>query len=495
MRRSKHTLSHYRLQTFRMGQLVPIGVVEALPGDTFQHSTSAVLRLAPLNTPVFHPTYVRIHHWFVPHRLVWPESENGGWEDFITGGKDGDNNQTVPGAQVNVTNGSIYNHLGYPQSQGPDTPWCTTLSLRAYNLIFNEFYRDRDLVPEVPAEQNEVQRIAWEKDYFTTARPWTQKGPDVTIPLADKAPVTGIGPSTQVYGGTNVNVYESGASPSGSVEYATSQQTGPTVHVEEDPNAPGYPNIFADLSQATVVKVNDLRRAFGLQRYAEARARFGSRYTEYLRYLGVVPSDARLQRPEYLGGGRARVQFSEVLQTSPNDQSANSPGVGELYGHGIAGVRDNGYRKFFEEHGYVITLASIRPKAIYVDGVPKMYKRYYREDFYQKELELIGQEPVHQDELWVKPDNTETIFGYSDRYESYRYQPSQVIGDFRSTLNSWHMARSFAVAPSLNKTFVDCNPSQRIFQSGEGSDPIWAMINHNLVARRLVRRNATAKVL
>lgn len=326
--RSKFSLSHYNLMSMDMGNLYPCGVTEVLPGDTIQHATSMLLRASPLLSPVMHPVHVRVHHWFVPHRLVWDD-----WEDFITGGSDGLDASTPPTMAFTtaglgqVAEGDLADYMGVPIGED-----CTVSALpfRAYALIWNEHYRDQDLSTELTIDttggddtttSTDLKPVAWEKDYFTSARPWEQKGAEVTIPLVGDAPVLGIGKdssSLSTWNATDVTVGESGGTDT---VYADHQPTydgsgnETKFYIEKDP-ATNYPNIRADLSQASSVTVNALREALALQRFEEARARFGSRYVEYLRYLGVKSSDARLSRPEYLGGGKQTIQFSEVLQTA-----------------------------------------------------------------------------------------------------------------------------------------------------------------------------------
>ena len=200
------------------------------------------------------------------------------------------------------------------------------------------------------------------------------------------------------------------------------------------------PKLEADLTTASSPSINDWRAAFAIQRYQEARARYGSRFVEYLRYCGVRPSDARLQRAEYIAGGTARINFSEVLQTGSGTRGTDPDtlGVGDMYGHGIAGVRSNRYRKFFEEHGYVVSFLSIRPKAIYVNGVPREFLKRTKEDYFQKELASLGQQEVFAQELHGG-SVPGTVFGFEDRYEEYRRHPSGVSQDFETILNSFHM--------------------------------------------------------
>ena len=244
-----------------------------------------------------------------------------------------------------------------------------------------------------------------------------------------------------------------------------------------------------------IVAAVDFREFFALSRYAEARARYGSRYTEYLRYLGVTPSDARLQRPEYIGGGKSNLQISEVLQTSPDETGVEDSYVGDMKGHGITAMKTRRTKKFFDEHGYVITLMSVIPKSIYQDGIAKTWLRKDKEDYFQKELQNIGQQEIVNAEVWA--DGTEEdqeIFGYSNRYAEYTTTPSTVSGEFRGLLDFWHLGRKFDNRPALNSTFVECNPSKRIF-AVETNDVLWCMINNKVSARRLVGNSSIGRIM
>ena len=483
MARNKHNLSNYRLLTGDMGRLYPIGLTEVLPGDAFQHSTSVFLRFSPMAAPVMHPVTVRVHHFFVPHRLVWPESEGGGWEQFITSGPDGTDAQTVPTATTTGTPGDLWDYFGVPSETGITV---SELPIRGLNMIYNEWYRDQDLAAVRLEDDVTIPLVAWEKDYYSTARPWEQKGPAITMPLGTKAYIhhnVADDGHLSVYSDVNSDYHKMDSDATVVDASSTSSQVA---------NA-----LYADLSTQEAVPINDFRRAFALQRYAEARARYGSRYVEYLRYLGVSPSDARLQRPEYLAGGKAQVSVSEVLQTA-NEAASDRFGVGDLYGHGVASMRSNAYRRHFNEHGYQFTLMSVRPKAIYTQGTERHWMRRDREEFWQRELEHIGQEEVWDGELFSDatptPAEQYAVFGYADRYSSYRSQESKVAGEFRTVLNYWHMAREFAVQPVLNQAFSDCDPSKRIFNVND-QDTLWIAAQHNLVARRLVSRNASGRIM
>jgi len=493
MKRSKFSLSHYKLFSSDMGDIVPIGLMEVLPGDTFQQATSLLLRVSPLLSPVMHPVHARIHHWFVPHRIIWDD-----WESFITGGPDGMDASvfptiTMPGGG-GATVGSLADYLGVPT--GVNSLEVSALPFRAYALIWNEWYRDQDLQTSLTIDKTSgpdtttnttLQRCCWEKDYFTSSRPWTQKGPEVTVPLGSSAPIVGTGDPTQVYSAADT-------AQKGPLYWSNTQAVTVNPNLDTAGNLlfssnPAEIGLETDLSNADGVSINTLREAFALQRYEEARARYGSRYTEYLRYLGVRSSDARLQRPEYLGGGKQTIQFSEVLQTGTNFDA--NTGVANLRGHGIGALRSNRYRRFFEEHGYIISVMSVRPKTMYVQGLPRTWNRRTKEDFWQRELQHIGQQEVLYKELYAAHSTPDDTFGYQDRYDEYRRMESSVGGTFRTTLNYWHMARIFASDPALNATFVDCEPTKRT-NADQTSDVLWVMAYHNVQARRQIARTGTS---
>lgn len=489
MKRSKFNLSHYRLLTGNMGKLYPAGLVEVLPGDTFQHNSSMLLRLSPMAAPIMHPIQVRLHHWFVPHRLVWD-----GWEDFITGGPDGNDASTIPQRQIYNSNFNTKLHDYFGVSQAAANDGATTvnaLPYLGYNRIWNEFYRDQDLQSEVdPDTNNNVLGVSWEKDYFTTARPWPQKGEAVTLPLGTEADIR--------FSGSNlgeIGVY----GPTGGDGRLIDNESGQSFIKWANTPPAGGGHLYTDLTNASAATVDDLRRAFALQRFAEARARYGSRYSEYLRYAyGVQPQDARLDRPEYLGGGKVNISISEVLQTAPetDSQIGTEFGVGDMYGHGIAALRSNAYRRTFLEHGYVFTLVSIRPKSIYMSGVPRHFWKLDREDFFQRELQHIGQQEVWNGELYGKAaaSTLRETFGYQDRYREYKEQPSQVAGEFRDVLDYWHMARKFDAQPVLNASFIDCVPDNRVFNV-QTNHVAWMAVQHRLVARRAVQRSSMSKIV
>lgn len=511
MKRSKFSLSHYKLLTCKMGSLVPVTWFEALPGDTIQHATTALVRAAPLVAPVMHPVHVRFHHFFVPNRIIWAN-----WENFITGGSDGLDATAHPYitiANPGVSKSTLGDYLGAPTTGLAASLKVSALPYRAYAMIFNEFFRDEDLVTALTVSTGDgsdvttntaLQNIAWEKDYLTSARPWEQKGPSISVPVGGNAPVQ-TSSSAQVTGAqtalkmalattggaTAANIL--GLDASGNV--SQSSTTGHSAGTQVYPN-----NLFANLALASGVDINVVRHAFAMQRWQEARARYGSRYVEYLRYLGIRSSDARLQRPEYLGGGRTTLQFSEVLQTAPTTSGTGggSGGIGQFGGHGITAIRSNRYRRFFEEHGIVMTLMSVRPKTMYSQRVKRAWLRGQtytglvgtKEDYWQRELQHIGQQQIAGYE--ADPSVGNNAFGYQDRYDEYRREESSVAGMFRdSSLDSWHYSREFGSAPALNSTFVQCVPSTRTF-ADTANDNLYVMASHSIQARRLLTREGTS---
>lgn len=449
MARSKFSLSHYRMFSSEMGKLIPIQCVPVIPGDSMQGQNSLLIRMSPLNTPVMHPVMIRVDTWFVPYRIT-----DDGWTKFITG-----QGGSTPKASVGSGDARLGKFFGINRETG----LVNAHPYQAYNRIFNERYRDQDLVTAIAEDNQDLQNCAWEKDYYTTARPWPAKGGNVGIPVNAGDAVTTSTVAVQADGQRRL------LDSSGAQLTISPAQTGANTGLQVDPN--------------------DLRLAAALQRYGEARARYGSRFTEYLRYLGITPSDARLQDPELLGSGRGMVNFSEVLQTSPN---AQNEGVGDLFGHGIAGVRTRKWRRFFEEHGTVMTLLSLRPKSVYTYTTPREYLKEEPEDYFQKELTHIGEQPLWASE--VGGGGKFDTWGWTPRYEEYRSHPSSVSGEFRSVLNTWHLARSQTGDPVLNAAFVTCDPSKRIFQAQQ-NDTVLVMCNNHLVARRMLPKSPRPRIM
>jgi hypothetical protein len=489
VKRYKHNLSHYNLLTCDMGELVPVGFQEVLPGDSGQIATSVFMRVSPLIAPVMHPVTCRVHHVYVPYRLL--ANELGfDWEAFITGGPNGTGaGAPLPTITTTVTPGQPLDYMGIPPTAAPTE--ILAFPLAAYNKAYNDLFRDQDTATERALDDESMARIAWEKDYFTGSRPWPQKGPEVTLPLGTSAPVVGSADQFSLARSSSAGTVSGvNAQPDGSMGVGA----GASIDGLFGPDS--GTGLLADLTSATAASVTDLRTALAIQRYQEARSRYGSRFTEYLRYLGVRSSDARLQRAELLGGGKSVIAFSEVLNTSSslNDPDSALDDLGRMGGHGVAAMRSRPVRRFFEEHGCVLSLLSVRPRSMYTQGIHRSWLRRTKEDFWQKELEHIGQQPVDKREVYADADvSSDTTFGYHDRYFEYRNTPNRISGDFRSTLNFWHLGREFSAEPVLNQSFTDCNPSKRIYAE-QTQDSLWIMAKNIQIFRRLVGRSAMPRI-
>lgn len=479
LNRARHNLSHYHLTTFDQGYLVPVGMIEVLMGDSVRHTTSALLRAATLVAPVMHPVDVRVHHWFVPFRTIW-----SGWDDFITGKVAGN----LP--TVTYTDGSspydLLDHMGVPKT----TLTLNALPVRAYNKIYNEFYRDQDLVTAVAEDDLNLKRIAWEKDYFTSSRPYPQYGATaISIPFRQGAvaPIKGIGINTSdntLGGGAGQSAKETGGTTR---TYTSSWAPSDAILIEaEGFTGTNHPKIYADLANATGagIDINEYRLAMAMQRHLEVKNRYGNRIQDYLAYHGIRARDGRLELPEYLGGGKRVIAFSEVLATA----EAGTQKVGDMAGHGIASISTRPYNHFFSESGILMSLMSVRPKTLYMNQLHKTWLRTSKDTFWQKEYELLGPQAVLKKEVYGAHANSTDVFGYNGRFDEYRRHPSYVSGKFRDTTDDfWHMARKLTVSPTLNQSFIECAPTDRIY--ADTSEPeIRAMVSHSLHAKRIVSK-------
>lgn len=499
MKRSKHSLSHYRLTSLNQGWLYPVACEEILPGDSFRHQTAALIRVSPLVAPVMHPCHVMVHHWYVPSRIIWDN-----WEQFITG-----NNSALTAPTVTIA-GTDTAALALAQSLGvgvdaaglPAPVVLNALPFRAYNTIYNEFYRDQNLTTalvqrrgdtgDLPADYA-IQNASWEKDYFTTARPNPQQGSgveSVPITLSGTAPVTGIGKGDGTFTVVNQAVRESGG---GTPTYANASQlwdpgANQATYLKGTGASNAFPDVKVDMTGVVVpagLDINELRKSLAMQRMREHRNRFGQRYRDMLAYLGVNSSDSRLQRPEYLGGGKQTISFSEVLSTAETTGGV----VGDMAGHGIAALRTRPYKRFFEEHGYMLSFLCVRPVSVYMNRVPRHFLRRDYEQYWQKELEMMGDQQITNFEIYGQAATPNGVFGYIPRYDEYRHAESFVSGEFRTILDYWHMARKFTSQPALNGTFVKCDPTNRIYASTTTNE-LYAMVSHRISARRLVSKRA-----
>lgn len=486
---NRFNFNPYWLNTGMMGELLPIGLTEVLPGDIFDHNTLAFLRCTPLVAPPLHPVEVRIHHWYVPNRIVWND-----WNDFITGGEDGLNASTFPTIDiVNPAAGSLANLMGVPA--GTYTATLNALPFRGYAEIWNQWYRFQKLQTALTVDKTDgadtttntaLQNVTWGRDRFTAAFEDTQLGAEVSIPLGTSADVDLV-PHT-----TSTNPMIARRADTGAVlsneNLLTENVTG-FVEGASGNNAVFDPNgrLVADLSTATAATINEWREQWAIQRYREHSQIYGARINEYLmRAFGVRGSDARLQKPEYLGGGKQMIQFSEVLQTA-----TGGGGVGSLFGHGISAQRSNRYRRQFEEHGFVFTLLSVRPKTLYADGLDKMWTRAAKEDFYQPEFAHIGLQPIQNREVRAVHATPTGTFAYTPPYDEYRHLQSRVGGQFStSAYNMWHFGRLFGSDPAFNSDFVKCVPAVRPF-ADQTNDNLLIEAKHKIKALRCISKTGT----
>lgn len=489
MKTSLHDLSRTRMMSANMGQLIPIDWEEVLPGDHFQHDTTLLIRTQPLLAPLMHRVHAKVFHFFVPNRLLWTN-----WEPFITGGEDGENASVHPFVNVLGTTpvGSLYDYLELVPDVG-SVRQVNALIPRAYAKICRDYFTDQDLVTPPPlaltdgldnTTNADIFSPAWKKDYYTVARPQPSKGPDVTAPVIGAEPTIGSDgtpPNFTGSGVTNVTMRINNAAGNNAV-------TGNTTGANNTGSIAFGTNTGLEIQEGSLsVNALDLREMFATLRFQELRSRFGSKYVDYLAYLGVKSDDARLQRSEYLGGGISPLQFSEVLQTAPED--AENP-VGALKGHGISAKKSNRYRKYFQEHGILMTVMYVMPEPVYGQGFRKGWLRKTKEDYWQPEYEHIGQQVLQNQEVYAPSADPEGTFGWVDRYDEYRSTPSTVSGNFRpgESLDYWTMARGYATEPALNEDFVTGNPTTRIWPA-TNEQQLYIMMRRKLKARRKVTNN------
>jgi hypothetical protein len=494
---STFDLSHQKKLSLAMGKLVPTFVAETVPGDNFNIRTSQLLRMAPMLAPIMHQVTVYQHFFFVPNRLIYKN-----WEPFITGGEDGYDNSVPPTINLGtVAEASVADYMGLP-TVGAGV--VSALPFAAYGTVYNEYYRDENLI--APGDfllddgpqsvGTSVYKIAisppknraWQHDYFTSALPWTQKGPEATIPLGTEAPI-------KAAPGTGGNFYNAIPAHYLNANFAINDnvQTDASGRLADATGTAGNrlwldlsASHIADLSSATAATINDLRSAFRLQEWLEKNARGGSRYTEsILAHFGVRSSDARLQRPEFLGGGSVPIQVSEVLQTAPGG-TGQTP-LAEMSGHGISVGQNATISYRCEEHGFIIGILSVMPKTAYQQGVHKMFLRSDRFDYFWPEFAHLGEQAIENREVYATHSDPDGAFGYIPRYSEYKYMNDTVHGALRTSLNFWHLGRIFSSEPSLNSEFIECDSVAenltRVFAVPD-DEQMYAIINNQVLAKR-----------
>jgi hypothetical protein len=470
-----------------MGNLTPILAMECVPGDKFEIGCESLIRFAPMIAPVMHRMDVTMHYFFVPNRILWPN-----WEKFIT---DANSGLVAPFFQYNnqlpidfPAAAKFLDYMGIPPQVPGGTPQnINMLPIAAYQAIYNEYYRDQNLIAPVDyklTDGNNITTIpdiqtfltlrkrAWEHDYFTASLPFAQKGQAVDIPLGEISgdlPVVTTGPSTTVLTtGAGQNINNASSTP----PFAPN-----TMFVESD---------GLDLQPTTI---NDLRRAFRLQEWLEKNARGGTRYIEnILTHFGVKSSDKRLQRPEYITGVKTPVVISEIVNTTGQvNQPGQDSGLpqGNMAGHGMSVSSGRSGSYYCEEHGYIIGIMSVMPKTAYQQGIPKTYLKDDTLDYFWPSFANIGEQPVTNNELYAYTASANQTFGYVPRYAEYKYMPSRVAGEFRTTLDYWHLGRKFATQPSLNGAFVNCDATKRIFAvNNTGTDSLYCHVLNKIKAVR-----------
>ena len=496
-------LSHDKRLSLKMGEIIPVMAVDVLPGDKFTIESSHLTRMLPLVAPVMHNVKVKMRYFFSPNRLVWDN-----WEDFITGPESASDTTEPVHPYINTTSipSSLADYMGVNTADGigGQTVEVNALPFAHYQFIWNEYFRDQNLQQEVTYSLSDgnntanpdlfqKRKVAWQHDRFTSALPFTQKGPEVTLPILSQASVQAIGFKPAARTADTLIDISSDVQWTGSAQvYAFNDGTlGSNISPYQRFAIDNTANLYLDQAalEQNAATINQLREAFAIQKWLELNARTGNRYTEHIQaHFGVKPQDSRLQRPEEFGGSVANIQFSEVLQTSQTTTSGtDQSALGQLGGHGITASGSRKASYYAQEHGWIFAFMYVVPDTTYYQGVPAKFNKVDRYDYYQPLLAHLGEQPVLTKELYATGGaQDDTTFGYLPIYDEYRHEQNSVHGLMKSTLEYWHMGRKFASVPALNANFIQCDPTDRIFVEQEDPEQVIAHVYNDLKVQRKV---------